>query len=92
MVNNVDDMTVVHKKMESLGPVHQRNRCSSAKGAVLRTGAEAGEAASSLHSTAQTFFLLPKIARLRVRYLGSGNGCCDQTCPDVDALRCKFRV
>jgi hypothetical protein len=28
MVNNVDDMTVVHKKMESLGPVHQRNRCS----------------------------------------------------------------
>ena len=30
MVNNVDDMSVVHKKMESLGPVHQRNRCLSA--------------------------------------------------------------
>jgi hypothetical protein len=26
MVNNVDDMTILHKKMESLGPVHQRNR------------------------------------------------------------------
>ena len=26
MVNNVDDMTILHKKMESLGPTHQRNR------------------------------------------------------------------
>ncbi len=26
MVNNVDDMSILHKKMESLGPVHQRNR------------------------------------------------------------------
>jgi hemoglobin-like flavoprotein len=25
MVNNVDDMSVLHKKMEGLGPIHHRN-------------------------------------------------------------------